>query len=168
MSIGAQQIRIRFSNVFGVGDLTITAVTVALPSNGSAGSPGIAPSSLQALTFSGNNSITLPNGALGVSDPLNFAIKPQSIITVTLYLANGQPSNNVTSHPGSRTTSYISFGNYLDATNMTDPSTISLAHWYYLTAVEAWVSPESRAFAIVGDSITDGRGSTTDANNRFV
>ena len=38
---------------------------------------------------------------------------------------------------------------------------------YYLTAVEAWVPASSRAFAIVGDSITDGRGSTTDGNNRY-
>ena len=166
MSIGAQQIRVRMSNVFGVGDITITAATVALPSNGSSGDPAIATQTLQKLTFSGNDSITLPNGALGVSDPLNFAIKPQSILTVTLYLASGQPSNSVTSHPGSRATSYISFGNYVNAANMTDTSTISIAHWYFLTAVEAWVPASSRGFAIVGDSITDGRGSITDANNR--
>ena len=129
MSLGSEQIRIRTSNVFGVGDLTISAATVALPSNGSSGDSAIAPNTLQKLTFSGNESITLPNGALGVSDPLDFAIKPQSEITVTIYLENGQPSNNVTSHPGSRATSYVSFGNYVGATNMTDLSTISLAHW---------------------------------------
>ena len=168
MSIGSQQIRVRFSNQFGVGDLQITAATVALPSNGSSGDPAIAPYTLQKLTFSGNESITLPDMALGVSDPLDFAIKPQSEITVTMYLQYGQPSNNVTSHPGSRATSYVSFGNYVGATNMTDPSTVSLAHWYYLTAVEAWVPPTSRAFAIVGDSITDGRGSDTDGNDRQV
>ncbi|MCJ1333063.1 hypothetical protein MMC10_009757 [Thelotrema lepadinum] len=167
MSLGSEQIRIRMSNAFGVGDLTITAATVALPSNGSSGDPAISSTTLQKLTFSGNDSITLPNGALGVSDPLNFVIKPQSEITVTIYLENGQPSNNVTSHPGSRATSYVSFGDYTSATNMTDSSTVALAHWYYLTAVEAWVPASSRAFAIVGDSITDGRGSTTDGNNRW-
>ena len=129
MSLGAPQIRVRMSNAFGVGDLTITAATVAYPANGSSGDSAVDSGSLQKLTFSGNDSITLPNGALGVSDPLNFTIKPQSTITVTIYLESGQPSNNVTSHPGSRATSYISFGNYVDATNMTDSSTISLAHW---------------------------------------
>ena len=129
MSLGSEQIRIRMSNAFGVGDLTITAATVALPSNGSSGDPAISSETLQKLTFSGNDSITLPNGALGVSDPLDFAIKPQSDITVTIYLKNGQPSNNVTSHPGSRATSYVSFGDYTSAANMTDSSTIALAHW---------------------------------------
>ncbi|KAG8968596.1 hypothetical protein FRB90_010806, partial [Tulasnella sp. 427] len=167
MSIGAKQIRIRLSNAFGTTDLPITAATVALTYNNTAGSPAIIPETLQTLTFSGNSSITVPNGALAVSDPLNFAIKPQQMITVSLYLASGQTTNNITSHPGSRTTSYFSFGNYVQAANMTDASTASAAHWYLLSAVEAWSPLTSRAFAIVGDSITDGRGSTTNMNNRW-
>jgi len=38
---------------------------------------------------------------------------------------------------------------------------------YFVSAVEAWSPPTSRAFGIVGDSITDGRASTTDGNNRW-
>lgn len=37
---------------------------------------------------------------------------------------------------------------------------------YFLSAIEAWAPTTSRALVIVGDSITDGRGSTTDGNNR--
>lgn len=47
-------------------------------------------------------------------------------------------------------------------------------HWYFLSAVEAWkpatgtgTNPSSSAFVILGDSITDGRGSTDDGNNRW-
>lgn len=166
MSLGASQIRVRFSNNFGVGDLTLTSATVAFPNNGS-GDPSINSGTLQKLSFSGNSSLTLPDGALGVSDPLNFTIKPQSTLTVTMYLQYGQPSNNVTSHPGSRATSYFSFGDYTSASNMTDPSTQSIAHWYYLTAIEAWVPSTSSSFSIIGDSITDGRGSDTDGNDRW-
>lgn len=129
MSIGAKQIRIRLSNAFGTTDLPITAATVALTYNNTAGSPAIIPQTLQKLTFSGNSSIIVPNGSLAVSDALNFEIKPQQMITVSLYLANGQTTNSITSHPGSRTTSWFSFGNYVGAANMTDSSTRNAAHW---------------------------------------
>ena len=129
MSIGGDQIRIRISNAFGVTGLPITAVSVALPLNGSAGVSAIDSSTLQPVTFSGSPSITIPNGALAVSDPLNFRIVPQSMISVSIYLAAGQQSNDITSHPGSRTTSWFQFGNAVNATNLTDSSVQSVAHW---------------------------------------
>ncbi|EPQ52997.1 SGNH hydrolase [Gloeophyllum trabeum ATCC 11539] len=167
MSVGGSQIRLQFSNAFGSVDLPITAVTVALPSNGSSGDSAIDTSTLQTVTFSGNQSIIVPDGSLVVSDPLNFAIAPQSTITVTMYLAEGQASNYITSHPGSRATSYFSFGNYVNAQNMTDPSTQSIAHWYFVSAVQTWAPSSTSVWAIVGDSITDGRGSDTDGNDRW-
>jgi lysophospholipase L1-like esterase len=42
-----------------------------------------------------------------------------------------------------------------------------LAARYFLSTVETWSPPSYRAFSIIGDSITDGRGSDTDKNNRF-
>ncbi|RFU30987.1 hypothetical protein B7463_g5375, partial [Scytalidium lignicola] len=167
MSIGASKIRLRISNAFGLNDLPITKVTVAQPQDGVAGSPAVQPHSIHTLTFSGNESFVIPNGALAVSDPLNFAIKPLQMISVTMYLAEGQASNFITSHPGSRTTTWYSFGDYTTAANMTDPSTQNAAHWFFLSAVEAFVPPQDSAFVIVGDSITDGRGSDNNANNRW-
>lgn len=166
MSIGGEEIRIRFSNAFGAVDLPITAATIALPLNGSAGASAIDTSTLQTITFSGNPNATVPPGSLIVSDPLKFPIKPQSEIAVSMYLANGQATNYITSHPGSRTTSWMSFGDYVNAANISDPSTQSVAHWYFVSAVETWATSQNSAFVIVGDSITDGRGSDTDQNDR--
>ncbi|KAF8159147.1 extracellular GDSL-like lipase/acylhydrolase [Crassisporium funariophilum] len=166
-SMGASQIRVRISNAFGINDLPITAATVALPVNNTAGSNIIQLNTLQSLTFSGNTSIIIPNGGLALSDPINFKIGAQSMLTVTIYLAQGQQSNLITSHPGSRTTSWFSFGNHVGAEKMTDPSTQSVAHWFFLSAVEVWSPKDTSALAIVGDSITDGRGSDTDRNNRW-
>jgi hypothetical protein len=129
MSIGASQIRVRLSNNFGINNLPITSVTIARPVNGSAGSSAIQTNTLQTLTFSGSPSFTIPNGALIVSDPLDFAIKPQEIITITMYLAQGQQGNDITSHPGSRINIWMSSGNFVNAANLTDPSTQSVAHW---------------------------------------
>jgi lysophospholipase L1-like esterase len=169
MSVGASQIRLKISNAFGVTNLPITAVTIALPVNGSAGVHQIQASTVQKVTFSGKSSISVPNGALAVSDPLPFKIKPQSMLTVSIYLETGQTTNSITSHPGSRTTSYWQFGNAVSAPalTVTNNTTQSAAHWYFVSAVEAWVPPSTGTLAIIGDSITDGRGSDTNANNRW-
>lgn len=169
MSVGASQIRLKISNAFGVTNLPVTAVSIALPKTDTAGIHEIQPSTVQKVTFSGKDSVSIPNGALAVSDPLNFKIKPQSILSVTIYLEKGQTTNSITSHPGSRTTSWWQFGNAVSAGSLavTSNSTQSAAHWYFLSAIEAWVPPSYGTFAIVGDSITDGRGSDTNKNNRW-
>ncbi|EPS41577.1 hypothetical protein H072_4526 [Dactylellina haptotyla CBS 200.50] len=167
MTIGADQIRIRISNVFGVNDLPISAVSVALPVDGAAGVSGIQTSTLKQVTFSGSSSIIVPNGALVVSDPIDFKIAPLQNIAVSIYLASGQQGFSITSHPGSRTTSWMTFGNQINAAAFTSPDTANVAHWYFLSAVEAWVNGGVSSFVIVGDSITDGRGSTTNGNNRW-
>lgn len=137
MSIGAEYIRLRFSNAFGVSPLPITNVTIALPTNGagsvngSAGASAIIPSTLQAVTFSGNTSIVVPDQALAISDPIKFPIAPLEVIAVTMYLAEGQTTNYITSHPGSRTTSWYTSGNEVDAANLTitNATEQSSAHW---------------------------------------
>jgi lysophospholipase L1-like esterase len=136
--------------------------------NQTAGIHQIQASTIQKVTFSGSDSISIPNGALAVSDPINFKVKSQSILTVTVYLATGQAGNAITSHPGSRTTSWWQFGNAVNAPALaiTDASQ-SAAHWYFLSSIEAWVPSSFGSLIIVGDSITDGRGSTTNANNRW-
>lgn len=129
MAVDASHIRLRFSNAFGATTLPITAVTVALPANGTAGSPAIQPHTVQDVTFSGSPSFNVPNGALVVSDPLAFPVKAQSMITVTMFLAEGQAGWNISSHPGSRTTTWYQFGNAVSATNLTDSSAANVAHW---------------------------------------
>jgi len=130
LSTGASQIRLRISNAFGLTDLSITAVTVALPFNGSAGVGAIQPSTLQTVTFSGGEaSIVIPDGALAVSDPLNFTVEPQSNLAVTMYFSAGQNGTAITSHPGSRTTTWLTVGNQVAAANLTGPVLNSTAHW---------------------------------------
>ncbi|KAI0081408.1 SGNH hydrolase [Panus rudis PR-1116 ss-1] len=166
LSTSTKQLRIRISNAFGTTDLPITAAAIALPLNGTPGSNAIVPGSVQNLTFSGNSSIIVPNGALVVSDPIELktALPADSMLTIDLFLATGQTTNNITSHPGSRTTSFFANGKHVGAQTVTGSSA---EHWYFLSAVEAWTSPSIRSLSIVGDSITDGRGSTTNGNDRW-
>ncbi|KAK0734090.1 SGNH hydrolase-type esterase domain-containing protein [Lasiosphaeria miniovina] len=174
----ASVIRLSFSNAFGGTDLAITAVTVALPAaaaknESGAGASGVRPETAQTVTFSGGRpGVTVSNGALAVSDPLKFTVRAQSVLSVTLYLAGGQPGHALTGHPGSRTSSWAAPGNLVaapDLANVTSTTAVAarIYHWYFLSAIDGWLPASRTALAIVGDSISDGRGSTTNANNRW-
>ncbi|WP_338146095.1 SGNH/GDSL hydrolase family protein [Streptomyces scabichelini] len=165
VSTGGGSVRLRFSNAFGETRLPLTAVTVALPLDGRAGVDAIEPGTLRQVTFGGRASATVPVGAQLVSDPLDFGLRPASNLTVTTYLAEGQASLALTSHPGSRTTSYLQKGDHTRETNL--PGATPVDHWYLLSDVEVLSAEGTAAAAVVGDSLTDGRGSTTNGNNRW-
>jgi lysophospholipase L1-like esterase len=163
VTVGGPRIRLRFSNAFGGAPLPLTAVSVARPVSGAAGVSAVVPGSIVPVTFHGKPSTTVPQGAQVVSDPLPFPVRSLENIAVTAYLAHGQASTSITSHPGSRTTSYLLAGNQVSALDL--PGATPVDHWYFLSGIEV-LSPAS-AVAVIGDSISDGRGSTTNGNDRW-
>src|SRR6266545_4018585 len=62
VTVGGQQLRLRFSNAFGGAALPITNVSVALPAGGQAGVSAVQPGTSQPVTFSGKPSIVVPVG----------------------------------------------------------------------------------------------------------
>jgi len=165
VSIGGPRIRIRLSNAFGGAPLPVTAASVALPVGGRAGVAGIQPGTARPVTFSNRSSVVIPVGAQVVSDPIVVPVAARANLAVTLYLAQGQASDNITSHPGSRTTSHLLPGNHLDDTEL--PGATPVEHWYFLSGLEVAAAPGSAAVVLLGDSLTDGRGSTTNGNDRW-
>ncbi|WP_328743914.1 SGNH/GDSL hydrolase family protein [Streptomyces sp. NBC_00285] len=165
VTVGGRYTRIRLSNAFGGTNLPVTSASVALPADGKAGVSAIVPASARPVTFDGQPGIDIPKAAQAVSDPLDLEVKPGTNLTVTLYLATGQASTSITSHPGSRTTSYMLAGNHLDDADLTGATAVD--HWYFLSGIEAWSKSGTAAAVMLGDSLTDGRGSTTNMNNRW-
>src|SRR5690606_38911584 len=110
VSLGGAHLRLRFSNLFGDRPLRLTRVWVALPADGRAGARAVTPDSARPVTFSGHPAVAVPAGGEVESDPLDFPLSPATNITVTLHIAEGLPASAVTSHPGSRTTSYLAVG----------------------------------------------------------
>lgn len=163
--------RIRISNAFGLDDLPLTAVTIALPKVDTgtpvAGSKTVFKDTIRTLTFDRHQSVYVPVGAFVVSDAVYFPVQPAQVITVSIFLSHGQTGGRVTSHPGSRTQSWMSHGNYTMAEDMTDPSTQNTFHWYFISGVEIWQHRQNCALALIGDSLTDGRCSTDNGNNRW-
>ena len=131
ITLPADQIRIRISNAFGNTPLPITAVTVALPgSDGAAGVKTIQVDTLNAVTFDGKPSITVPAGGLVVSDPIDFSVEAQSNLAVSIYSQEGQSGQSITGHPGSRTTSWFAGGDHVSKESLDSGMQVqSAAHW---------------------------------------
>jgi lysophospholipase L1-like esterase len=165
VTIGGSRIRLRFSNAFGGAPLQLTKVAVALPAGGAAGVSGVQPGTTHRVTFGGRHSVVVPTGALMVSDPVQLRVPPLSNLTITAYLAKGQASTAVTSHPGSRTTSYLAQGDQVGATDLTGATPVD--HWYLISDLEILEPARASAVDVIGDSLTDGRGSTTNRNDRW-
>jgi len=164
-TIGGRHVRLRISNAFGGAALPVAAASVARPRGGRTGVSAIEAASSRPVTFGGRRSVTVPVGAQVVSDPLAFDVAPESTVAVTMYLAEGLASDDITSHPGSRTTSYLLAGEHVDADEL--PGTTPVEHWYLLSGLEVWSPPATSAVVMLGDSLTDGRGSTTNGNDRW-
>ncbi|WP_437818247.1 SGNH/GDSL hydrolase family protein [Sorangium sp. So ce1078] len=158
-SIGGSNVRLRLSNEFGNGPVTMSSVHIA----DSTTADGIDAATDKALKFMGADSVTIPEGEAVFSDPIDYALKPLSKLAVTIQF--GSVPSGITGHPGSRTNSYIQTGNGVSSPTLTSP--VSTAHWYYITGLDVMADPSAAAIAILGDSITDGRGSVTDGNTRW-
>jgi lysophospholipase L1-like esterase len=159
VSIGGSRLRVRFSNLYGEAPLTMNGVQLAVSKGGDSIDRGTA----RALTFNGTPSVTIEPGKTVPSDPVDFKLSPQTDLAVSIHF--GSTPNAITGHPGSRTTSYVASGNALDAASF--PAGVKTEHWYTLTGIDVSSPSTGGAVVVFGDSITDGRGSTTDGNDRW-
>lgn len=159
VSIGGKLLRLRLSNEYSTRPVTLNAVHCAL----SVGGSSIATNTDTELRFSGQGAVTIPAKQFVWSDPFSFDLSAMSKLAISIYFGATPP--DVTGHPGSRTTSYVQSGNGVAAASMTSASTAD--HWYIISGLDVAAEADSRAVVILGDSITDGRGSTTNGNDRW-
>jgi lysophospholipase L1-like esterase len=159
VSMGGETVRVRFSNLYGTSPLVINAVEIAQSLKGVA----IVPGTNKAVTFNGQPSVSIPPGALAVSDPTSFKLAALSDLTVSFFLPN--PSGPVTEHQLGNATSYHVTGNVVSSASLESPTTAT--SWYYLNGVDTLAAADAGAVITIGDSITDGAKSTIDTNQRW-
>lgn len=159
-SLGGNEVRVRLSNAFGTESLIIGAAHVALRSMNAATVSGTD----RPLTFGGVGSVTIPPGALIVSDSVKLDLLALSDLAVSLYLPG--PTGQATWHAAALSTNYVSrTGDFTAAADF--PIDHTVASWFYLTDVEVKSSKDTVALVAFGDSITDGTRSTPDTNHRW-
>lgn len=161
LSLGGHVLRVRLSNAFGRAPLLVTSVHVAQAVSPS--SSRIEVSTDRALSFSGRPQVIIPAGAEYLSDPVDFHAAPGTNLAITFHLVS--PPDGETCHPGSRETSYLVHGDHVaDAQLM---GAIKFDHWFNLAGVDEEAPAGAEAVVALGDSITDGHGSTTNGNDRW-
>lgn len=159
-SLGGKQVRVEFSNAFGVRPLVIGAAHVALRARGAA----IVSGSDRTLLFDGSPSVTIPPGALELSDPVNLEVPAAADLAVSLYVPGA--TGPATVHPLALQTGYISgAGDFTAAETL--PYKWTTSAWYWLSAVDVEAPGDAHAIVAFGDSITDGYASTPNANRRW-
>jgi lysophospholipase L1-like esterase len=159
VSIGGSALRVRFSNAAGKTPLVLQSAHVARHAGGSA----VRAATDRVLAFGGKSSVSIPEGASILSDPVDFDLRPLSELAITVYV-RGVP-DQLTGHPGSRTTSYFQTGDAASAPEL--PAAVPVDRWHFVEEVAVLAKPSAGAIAMLGDSITDGRGSTTNGNDRW-
>jgi len=160
-SAGGNTIRIRLSNTFGDQPLTIGRARIARRTAGA----NIDVASDRPLTFGTHSSTTIPAGAMTVSDPVDLLVPPLSDLAVSLFLPNRTVATTV--HILAQQTNYVSTETGDSTAAVSFPVERTISFWPFLTGVEVTASPRSRAIVAFGSSLTDGDGSTTDANRRW-
>ncbi len=150
VSTGGQVVRLRLSNAFGRTALVVASAELALPTDGTATGPAPA----VALKFGGQDGVTVPAGAVILSDPVALALPALADVAINLRLQDVPEA--ITGHPGARATSW--WQSTADATPDNWPQAKRVDRWYFITGLDVQVEAAPRAVVLLGDSITDGYG----------
>lgn len=158
VSLGGQRVRIALSNAYGSQPVAIGGAAVALAAPaGRLGGPS------HRLTFAGQPTAYIAPGAELLSDPLDLVVPALGELAVSIYLP--QPTAIETFHWDGKQRVHGGPGERLDATLL--PVDGKMEGRLFLTDVLV-ENPEPRpVVAVLGDSITDGRGASLDGNQRW-
>ena len=164
VSLGGDRVRVVLSNTYGTLPLAVGAAHIALHAEDAA----IVPGSSRALTFGRRPGTTIPAGAVVFSDPVNLTVPPLADLSIDLYFPGDTPATGspLTTHAGANQTNYVSTsGNHTGVAEL--PVMTTTPSWFFLSRVEVVAPERVGAVVLLGDSITDGTGSTSNTNNRW-
>ena len=162
VSKGGTQLQLKLSNVHSKEPVDIKSVFIADAKEAS----DIDAKTAKYVTFNGKRNITIEPGKDLTSDAIGYNLKPLQLLSITINYGESTPVN-ASSHRGSRTTSYIIKGVAKPKTKFVDAEKVD--HWYNIASLDVLRSnpAEANAIVVLGNSITDGRGSTTNKQNRW-
>ncbi|WP_354686504.1 SGNH/GDSL hydrolase family protein [Cupriavidus necator] len=159
LSVGGARVRVVLSNAYGKQPVTVGAVQLARHTGGGR----VDASHGRAVTFDGGASVTIPAGATVASDPIAFDAAPLGELAVSLYLP--QRTGVESFHWDGRQTAWLAAGNATAQAALPRPETFSAR--ILLSELQVDALPHAAAVVAIGDSITEGNGSTPDTNRRW-
>ena len=160
VSIGGDVIRLKLSNIYSMQPVEIRSIYIAHAKD----SFSIDAKSAQYFKFGNSYKTVIPAGKQIVSDALKFNLRNLERVAITINYTSAPEVPTV--HMGSRTTSYIMKGVTNAHSNF--EKAFRENHWYNISSIDVYtMSNNMSAIAIMGNSITDGKCSTDNAQNRW-
>ena len=160
VSIGGDVIRLKLSNIYSMQPVEIRSIYIAHAKDSS----DIDAKTAQYFKFGNSYKTVIPAGKQIVSDALKFNLRNLERVAITINYTSAPKVPTV--HMGSRTTSYIMKGVTNAHSNFA--KAFRENHWYNISGIDVYtMSNNMSAIAIIGNSITDGKCSTDNAQNRW-
>ena len=160
VSIGGDVIRLKLSNIYSMQPVEIRSIYIAHAKD----SFDIDAKTAQYFKFGNSYKTVIPAGKQIVSDALKFNLRNLERVSITINYTSAPEIPTV--HMGSRTTSYIMKGVTNAHSNF--EKAFRENHWYNISGIDVYtMSNNMSAIAIIGNSITDGKCSTDNAQNRW-
>ena len=160
VSIGGDVIRLKLSNIYSMQPVEIRSIYIAHAKDSFA----IDAKTAQYFKFGNSYKTVIPAGKQIVSDALKFKLRNLERVAITINYTSAPEIPTV--HMGSRTTSYIMKGVTNAHSNF--EKAFRENHWYNISGIDVYtMSNNMSAIAIIGNSITDGKCSTDNAQNRW-
>jgi len=157
IGMGGQRIRIRFTNEYGTKTLHIGAARVALVDEKGNILPG------NPVLFSGQPSTLIPPGSPFLSDPVDLPVKALGSISISVYLP--EQTGQCTCHQSGMQKAFVSDKGDFTNKAFTPKETTEVRA--FISEVDVESAANGHAVVVLGDSISDGIGSTVDANHRW-
>ena len=160
VSIGGGVIRLKLSNIYSMQPVEIRSIYITHAKD----SFDIDAKTAQYFKFGNSYKTVIPAGKQIVSDALKFKLRNLERVAITINYTSAPEIPTV--HMGSRTTSYIMKGVTNAHSNFA--KAFRENHWYNISGIDVYtMSNNMSAIAIIGNSITDGKCSTDNAQNRW-
>lgn len=160
VSIGGNVIRLKLSNIYSMQPVEIRSIYIAHAKDSFA----IDAKTAQYFKFGNSYKTVIPAGKQIVSDALKFNLRNLERVAITINYTSAPEVPTV--HMGSRTTSYIMKGVTNAHSNF--EKAFRENHWYNISGIDVYtMNNNMSAIAIIGNSITDGKCSTDNAQNRW-
>jgi len=160
-SVGGDPIRLELTNVFGVSPLRVGHVTVAVAGPGAAVEPG----TTLPVTYRGSASFQIPAGGQVLSDPVAMRVGPLQDLAVSVYLPGR--TGAATFHADAQQVNWVSDAGDHAADSDAGAFTTPTLSWYYVSGLIVQSPDADGTVVALGDSITDGVGSTAGADARW-
>lgn len=160
-SVAGTAPRLRLSNVGGTAPLTVGTVRFGLHAGGGAVTAG----TNKAVTFGGDASVVIAAGAVVLSDTIDLDLPAEADVAVSIHVPDTVA--NVTGHSIAAQRSYLTVDGDYAADESADAFTEFISKWYLLDEITVELDGPGGAVVCLGDSITDGVGSTSNLNRRW-